>query len=151
MHASFLSHSLTHTRAHSFSFVWFPSLELWICVACGYAPKVYWPLSLPFLLSSILLYLFSFHFIFVFSIWFNLMWSIQYLFFHHLSIYLSTAHSLSFSSFISTRDVCVFRSFCVCVCVCFGWLWIALRVFANLTCLRINHMSYDISHTIYCK
>lgn len=137
-------------------------LRKFVCGMWMYMVKVYWQLSLLPLSYFIIFIFISFHF--VFSIWFNLMWSIQYLFFHHLSIYLSTAHYLSFSSYCPNDgngcvcvvcgvcvSLCAFRSFCHHEDMCDGWMAgfnILLRVFVNLTCLRINHMSYDISHYI---
>lgn len=64
-------------------------------------------------------YCIYFHFI-SFFIWFNFMWSIRYLFFHHLTIYLLSAYSLEdffLLHFHRTSSYClVFRCFCMLVC-----------------------------------
>lgn len=103
-------------------------LRKFVCGMWMYMVKVYWQLSLLPLSYFIIFIFISFHF--VFSIWFNLMWSIQYLFFHHLSIYLSTAHSLSFSSYCPNDGngcVCVWCVVYVLVCVRFV-VFVTMRI-----------------------
>lgn len=145
--------------------LWLPSPSFEnLCVACGciYGQSV----LAAFFASTQLFYYIYFHFIsfcFLHLIQFDVIDSI-FIFPSSLNLFIDCTF---FEFFILLPErwqwvcvcvvcgvcvsLCAFRSFCHHEDMCDGWMAgfnILLRVFANLTCLRINHMSYDISHYI---